>query len=116
MTTETIFARAGGPRDMPEAEDEHDPFFVIAQLLEKVTDRLSALERRREARAGRDGLDGISVIDTRLDRATGHLLVEFSNGDVRDVGKITADPAPPPTTLTFVRDEVTGRITAARLR
>jgi hypothetical protein len=99
-----------------EAEDENDPFLVIAELLEKITDRLSALERRREARAGRDGLDAISIIETRLDRATGHLMVEFSNGDVRDVGKITADPAPPPTTLTFVRDEVTGKIIAARLQ
>jgi hypothetical protein len=115
MTAE-VFARAGGPRNAPETEGDDDPFLVIAELLERIVSRLDALEKRRESRNGRDGQDGISIVDTRLDRATGHLIVELSNADIRDVGKITADPAPPPTTLTFVRDELTGKIIAARLQ
>jgi hypothetical protein len=110
-----ILARAGGPRNTPEAEDE-DPFLIIANLLERVMARLEALEKRREARAGRDGLDGRSILDVRIDGANGHLMVQFSDGELRDVGRVVADRAPPPTQLDFVRDGVTGRITAARLR
>src|SRR5262245_55168390 len=111
-----ILASAGGPRNTPEAEGDDDPFLVIAELLERIVSRLDALEKRREARAGRDGLDGRGIIDARIDPKTGHLLLQFSDGEQRDCGRVVADRAPPPTRLDFVPDEATGRITAARLR
>src|SRR5262245_16071212 len=111
-----ILASAGGPRNTPEAEGDDDPFLDIAELLEKIVSRLDALEKRREARAGRDGRAGRSILDVRIDPKTGHLLLQFSDGEQRDVGRVVADRAPRPTRLDLIRDEVTGRITVARLR
>jgi hypothetical protein len=114
MTAE-VFARAGGPR-APDVGEDDDPWLTVAELLEKIVARVDALEKRREARAGRDGQDGRGILDVRIDGASGHLMVQFSDGELRDVGKITADPAQPPKRLDFVRDEVTGKIIAARLQ
>ena len=111
MTAE-VFARAGGPRT-PDVREADDPWLTVAELLEKIVARVDALEKRRE---GRDGLDGRSILDVRVDGASGHLMVQFSDGELRDVGRVVADHVSPPTQLDFIRDEVTGRITAAQLR
>jgi ATP-dependent protease ClpP protease subunit len=111
-----IYARA---RDRGAEDDggDGDAFEAIAKLIIDLQNRVATLEERRAASAGRDGADGIGIVDARIDGA-GHLQIEFSDGVVKDIGRVTgrdAPPAPAPQELVFERD-ASGRIKRSVLR
>jgi hypothetical protein len=123
---EAILARV---RDRNAAEDEEpmnpaDPWTAAAQLFEFIFKRLkaddarfAALEARRAAAHGRDGAAAVGIINASIN-GVGHLIIEFSDGVLRDVGRVVgrdAPPAPAPQSLEFVRDD-SGRVIRSVLK
>jgi hypothetical protein len=123
--TGAIFARAWGiAAEDEEPLDPADPWTAVAQMFKFVFDRFkaddarfAALEARRNAAHGRDGADGVGIINASINDV-GHLVLEFSDGVLRDVGRVVgrdAPPAPSPQSLEFQRDDV-GRIVRSVLK
>jgi hypothetical protein len=100
------------------------PFAAVEQLFEfvfkhlKANDaRFAALEARRGAAHGRDGADAVGIVNASIN-GVGHLVIEFSDGVLRDVGRVVGSDAPPalvPQSLEFLRDD-SGRIVKSVLR
>ena len=44
----------------------------------------------KNGRDGKDGVDGISIVNVRID-SKGHLIIKFSEGTERDVGKVVGE-------------------------
>jgi hypothetical protein len=107
-----------------EPMDPADPWVSVLRLFDVIFERLdadnsrfTALEARRAAAHGRDGADAVGIISASINNV-GHLVLEFSDGVLRDVGRVVgsdAPPAPAPKSLEFVRDD-TGRIVSSILR
>jgi hypothetical protein len=118
-----IFARAAAsPPAHPDDDgpfDPNNPWDCAAQLIEALFVKNDALEKRCAAleaqRLARNGQDGIGIEDLRIDAKTGHLIVHLTDGAIRDVGRVTAEPAAPPHELKFERD-VSGKIVRAILK
>jgi hypothetical protein len=119
--SEAIFARVRGqPEPLPPL-DENDPWSAVERLFGFVFERLDADDKRfaslEARRASAHGRDGVGIIDARIDDG-GSLILEFSDGTQKNVGRVVgrdAPPAPAPKSLEFVRDE-TGRVVRSVLR
>ena len=104
--------------------DPADPWVAALRLFNDIFQRLdaddarfTALEARRAAAHGHDGADAIGIVNASINDV-GHLVLEFSDGVLRDVGRVVgrdAPPAPAPQSLEFQRDD-TGRIIKSILR
>jgi hypothetical protein len=101
--------------------DPADPWTAVAKMFKFIFKRFDADNARfaalEERRAAANGRDGVGITDARIDGA-GHLVIEFSDGIVRDLGRVVgrdAPPAPAPQSLEFVRDS-DGRIVKSVLR
>jgi hypothetical protein len=111
------------PPDPPPSNEE--AFQAIGTLFKHVMAQISALETevgelkaRRNAVAGRDGAPGVGIQDLDVD-GNGDLIVTFTDGFVKNCGRVRGEdaaPAPPPQALQFERDETTGRIKGAILK
>ena len=87
---------------------------AVKILFDRSFARIEALEQRRAAQRG---ADGIGVVDAHID-GDGCLVLEFSDGFTRNVGRVVgadAPPALPPKTLEIVRDG-DGRVVRGVLR
>jgi hypothetical protein len=119
--TEAILARV---RDRTAAEDEKpidpaDPWTAALRLFNLIFKRLDADEARFTAlearRAAAHGRDGIGIVDASIDPG-GNLILQFSDGSKKNVGIVVGRDAPPAAkSLEFVRD-ASGRIVNSRLR
>jgi hypothetical protein len=115
-----IYARV---RD-EEPMDPADPWTAVARMFEFIFKRFeaddarfAALEARRGAAHGRDGADAVGIVNASINDV-GHLVLEFSDGVLRDVGRVVgrdAPPAPAPQSLEFQRDDA-GRIVRSVLK
>src|SRR5215469_13278339 len=77
---------------------------AVKNLFDRAFARIAALEQRRAAQRGSDG---IGVVDAHID-GDGCLVLEFSDGFTRNVGRVVgrdAPRAPAPQSLEIVRDE-----------
>jgi hypothetical protein len=114
-----IYARVR--EDNGEPMDPADPWTAVAQLFKFVFKRFeaddarfAAIEARRGAAHGRDG---VGIVDASIDH-DGNLILQFSDGSQKNVGLVVgrdAPPAPAPQSLEFVRDD-SGRIMSSLLR
>src|SRR5215469_13916560 len=103
---------AAAPALLPPSPPDPDVFAAIKVLFDRVHVRLDKLEQRRNARRG---VDGIGIQDVVVDGA-GDLIVTFSDGYVKNCGRVRgadAPPAPPPQQLTLERDD--GKVVRAVL-
>jgi hypothetical protein len=78
--------------------DPADPWTAVARMFEFIFKRFeaddarfAALEARRGAAHGRDG---VGIVDASIDH-TGSLVLEFSDGSQKNVGVVVGRDAPP---------------------
>jgi hypothetical protein len=117
----TVYARVREGVPQPPFDENGDPWDAAAWMFDHVLKRLDAIEVRfiplEERRAAARGKDGVGILGASINES-GHLLLEFSDGVLMDVGRVVgrdAPPAPAPKTLEFQRDD-TGRIVKSILR
>ena len=104
-------------RRLPVPEPEPAGYDQVLQAVKLLFDRafarIAALEERRAAANGRDG---VGITDVTVDGA-GELIVVFSDGFVKNCGRVRgadAPAAPAPQQLVIERDG-DGRIVRGRL-
>jgi hypothetical protein len=124
--TGPILARVRGNAAAEDEEpmDPADPWTSVYRMFKSIfarfdadDARFAALEARRAAAHGRDGADAVGIVNASIN-GVGHLVIQFSDGVVKDVGQVVgrdAPPAPAPQSLEFQRDD-TGRIIKSILR
>ena len=98
--TGPILARVRGNAAAEDEEpmDPADPWTAVARMFQFIFKRFeaddarfAALEARRGAAHGRDG---VGIVDASIDH-TGSLVLEFSDGSQKNVGVVVGRDAPP---------------------
>ena len=102
MITTPQARRLRAPEPQPANNGTDEVFGAIKSLFDRAFARISALEERRAAANGRDG---VGISDVAI--VSGHLHIYFTDGTTKDLGQVVgrdAEPAPPPQELRLERD------------